>query len=506
MRLTDTKKIQDADASAIHVRGIPSTLLMRNAAGHLARAAERRARERSAVIFCGSGNNGGDGVAAAQFLLRWGFRVRVLLVGKREKMTEDTREMERRLIALGGRLEDFDPEEPGLLCKLEQAGVIVDALFGVGLRRELTGNFRRAVELINAAGAPVVAADIASGVEANTGRILGAAVRCTETVTFTAAKPGHILEPGCVCCGELTVADIGIPPELRAEALTSCRAIGRGELRLPRRSPLSHKGDYGKLLLLAGGVGYTGAPNLSAWAAIRAGAGLVSLGVPEPIYPSCAMRQTEAMVFPLAANAQGCFSAAAIPEILRRAETSDVLVCGPGIGRSGDTVQLVRALLQTGEAPLVLDADALWAVAQDPEMLRETKRPLILTPHDGEYARLGGTDTGGRMAGSLDFAGKYGVILVRKGHRSFAAFPDGSVDIIRAGNPGMAKGGSGDALAGILGAMLCQLPLRQAVPTALWLHGRAGDLARDELGEYAMTATDLIGHLAAAEQEMLEEE
>lgn len=504
MRLTNSQNSKDADAAAIHIRGVPSTLLMRNAAGHVARAAERRARCRRAVIFCGSGNNGGDGVAAALFLLRWGFQVRVLLTGSREKLTPDTREMERRLRELGGALEPFDPEDAALREELRQTGVIVDAMFGVGLSRPLAGLPLVAVEAINAAGAPVVAADIPSGVESDTGRVLGAAVRADETVTFSLAKPGHFLEPGCVYCGDITVADIGIPRDLVTDSVIPVRAVVREDLCLPRRAPVSHKGDYGRVLILAGSVGYTGAPALAALGALRAGAGLVSLGVPEPIYPIVAAQQREVMVFPLAADGEGRLSPRCLPQLEARLSQCDVCLCGPGLGRSGGIVEFVRQVARSCAGRLILDADALWAAAEDPAILSLPAKPPILTPHDGEFRRLAGADTGDRLGESLDFAREKGVALVRKGHRTLIAWPDGGGDILTTGNPGMAKGGTGDALAGILAGFAGQLPLEAALPTAVWLHGRAGDLAREKLGEYAMTASDLLAALPEAEQELLE--
>lgn len=505
MRLTTTQKIRDADAAAIHVRGIPSILLMRNAAGHLARVAEARATNHKAVVFCGVGNNGGDGIGAALCLIRRGFAVRVYLVGAREKMTPDTREMERRLIELGGSLESFDSTKPDLTEYLAEVGVILDAIFGVGLRRPLEGQALAAVQAINAADVPVISADIPSGVEADTGRILGAAVRATETVTFTLAKPGHFVEPGCTCCGRVTVADIGIPQEFVQAAETAWQTIEKGEMCLPRRNPISHKGDYGRLLILGGSRGMTGAPNLSTKAALRAGAGLVSLGVPDVIYTISALKQMEAMVFPLPGDGEGKLGRESIPVLEEHLDACDVCVCGPGLGRGPGVIALVRHVLRNHRGRLVLDADALWAVAQDPAMLRERVCRLILTPHDGEYARLGGTDMGGRLAGSLKFAREYGIILVRKGHRTIVAWPEGEAAVICAGNPGMAKGGTGDALAGILGALLCQFPVQRAVPMAVWLHARAGDLACARVGEYAMTASDLIASLGEAELEIMEE-
>ncbi|MCM1150134.1 MAG: NAD(P)H-hydrate epimerase, partial [Butyricicoccus sp.] len=264
MILSNSALMRAADDTAINGLGIASTALMENAAGHLAEAARGLARGQSAYIFCGSGNNGGDGVAAAAYLLRAGFEVRVLLCGRRTSMTADTREMERRLNALGGAVEDFDPDEDGLAARLNGAGVIIDAIFGIGLNREVGGPALEAIRLINAAKAPVVSADIPSGVDADTGRIMGAAVCADVTVTFSMAKAGQFAEPGCTCCGAVEVRDIGIPQSLLEQCGTGVSAMTDGEMKLPRRNPLSHKGDYGRILIAGGCAGYTGAPTLCA--------------------------------------------------------------------------------------------------------------------------------------------------------------------------------------------------------------------------------------------------
>jgi NAD(P)H-hydrate epimerase len=494
--------MRDADNTAIHVRGIPSTLLMTNAAQHVVSAAAEIARTREAYIFCGSGNNGGDGVAAAFLLMRRGFRVRALLVGSREKMTADTSEMERRLREVGGALEDFDADEPNLAEALDKTGVIIDAMYGIGLNSALRGKGLAAAKMINAASAPVVSADIASGVEADTGRILGEAVRADITVTFSLAKPGHFAEPGCTCGGEIRIADIGIPKDCVSAAGTETFAVTQSDVSLPRRAEISHKSDYGKLLIIGGCVGYTGAPSLCAHAAVRSGAGLVYLGVPQEIYGITAVKNAEAMPFPLPSEG-GKLSYDARRELLARLETCDTAVLGCGLGRSEAISALVSEAVEKSKCRLVIDADGLFAIGGQPDVLRRAAMPVVLTPHEGEFARLGGVLSGDRQADARSFAQKYGCILVLKGHRTVVAFPSGEVYIICAGNAGMAKGGSGDALAGVIGAMLCQLPEKDAVVTAAWLHASAGDIAREKYGEYSMTPSDLIDALPAATQEIL---
>ena len=504
MRLSDAEHMREADRIAIQERNVPSAALMRTAARHLAQAAlEQMGTNRRAVLFCGSGNNGGDGVAAAEYLLEQGASCRVFLVGSRARMTGDTQEMERGLLAAGGRLEDFDPEDPELPGLLSGAGVIVDAIFGVGLNRPLRDKALQAVRLINAAAAPVIAADIPSGVSADTGQVLGEAVHADMTVTFSMAKIGHFAEPGCVCAGDVRVCGIGLPEELLERAATAVEAATRADVRLPRRPRISHKGDYGKLLIVGGSVGYTGAPSLCSNAAMRSGAGLVYLGVPADIYPVSAVKNDGAMPFPLPGDGTGKLAASAEHAILEKLETCGTLVIGPGLGRSEALTMLVRDLLEQTAATTVIDADALFAVAQDVSILRRMKRTPVLTPHEGEFARLFPQKTGVRLEDARTFARENQCILVLKGHRTITAFPDGTAWINTTGNPGMAKGGSGDVLAGMIGALLGQLPAKQAVTTAVWLHGRAGDLCAARLGEYGMTPMDLVHAIPEATLEIV---
>ena len=495
MILRNSKTMRELDNAAIVRAGIPSIQLMKNAAEHLATvAADMAGENRRAVIFCGSGNNGGDGIAAAILLVRAGFAVRVYLVGSREKMTPDTREMERLFVELGGTVYDFTSGTAGLERELASAGVTIDAMFGIGLRSELRGLPLEAARLMNATPSPILAADIPSGVEADTGRVLGYAVNAAVTVTFTSAKPGHFAEPGCLWCGEVLVRDIGIPSGLMPDADTF--SIGPAEAALPRRPRISHKGTFGRLLVVGGSTGLTGAPSFASRAAIRSGAGLVYIGVPRDIYDITAVKNDEAMPFPLASDADGRISREAYPVIRKRLEEMNAAVIGPGLGRSADLKLIVRELVREAAVPLILDADALDAVADEISVLREAKHPVVLTPHEGEFARLGGDiSNGDRIGAAREFAAQNHCVLVLKGHRTICAFPDGEVYITTTGNPGMATGGTGDVLAGMIGALLCQLPLKRAVITAVWLHGAAGDVCAAKLGEYSMTPGDIIDML-----------
>lgn len=276
-------------------------------------------------------------------------------------------------------------------------------------------------------------------------------------------------------------------------------------VRLPKRVRESSKRDYGRLLILAGSRGYTGAPSFASRAAVRGGAGLVWLGVPESIYAVTAVKNDEAMPFPLPCDAQGRLTAEALPEVEARLERMSCLAIGPGLGRSAGVTEFVQGALAASRVPTVVDADALWALSRDMSSLEDAACPLVLTPHEGEFAMLGGLLDGDRVASARRFASRWGCTLVLKGSGSVVAFPNGECYVNQTGNPGMARGGSGDVLTGLMAAMLCQLPFRDAVRAAVYLHGLAGDMAAGELGEYGMTPTDMIRLLPAALKTVTEE-
>lgn len=474
------------------------------------------------AIFCGPGNNGGDGIAAARYL--GDYQVRVFLVGDRAKMTSDARAMEEKLIAAGGRLEDFTIdmtsretlagsltfEQQKITIWLSTCDCVVDALFGIGLIRPVTGPFLTAIQLMNGRSCPVVACDVPSGVNADTGEVLGEAVRARTTVTFTRPKPGLYLGEGAACSGQVQAVDIGVPRDLEFELLDrrtgGVWAVDEAGQCLPRRPRTAHKGDFGKIFILAGSEGYTGAPVLAARAALRAGAGLVYLGVPRDIYPIVAVKCDEAMPFPLAED---------YTAILERARGCDAAVIGPGLGRAPETERLILSLLADLEVPVVLDADGINALAEHIDVLDRRTAPTVLTPHEGEFSRLTGCalPIRDRLSAARDFAGDHGCILVLKGHGTVTAAPDGSAWINASGNPGMAKGGSGDVLAGMIAGLLGQKYLggepdsvAKLTVQAVQLHGMAGDLCARKFGEYAMLPTDLIEALPEVLRDWTQEE
>ena len=518
MKLSNSAQMREIDRYAIDELGISGTILMSNAAEHVAAAAlERLPPDGNVAVFCGTGNNGGDGIGAAACLLDKGVSVRAFLIGSDEKLTSDSIEMFKRFDSLGGALEPFIVSDE-LTDFLTKCDIIIDAIIGTGLNSDLSGDVLAAVNMINASKACVIAADIPSGVSSDSGAIMGGAVRADVTITFSLAKQGHFVEPGCICRGELRVCDIGIPPDIVDGAVSYVHAVMPEHVELPRRRLDSHKGDYGRCLIIAGSTGYTGAPALSARAASRMGAGLVYLGVPESIYGVMAVKLDEEMPFPLPTDRNGRLAANAAGEILRRAGECDVCLIGPGLGRSPEITELVLSVIRIVKAPVVVDADGLNAVSGYTDVLEKAMHPRILTPHYGEFARLigGATDAGGpsdsdkpggvpppsvtdKLREARLFAKNNRCYLVLKGHRTITASPDGSAYINTTGGPAMAKGGSGDVLAGMIAALIGQkFPPDAAIRTAVYIHGLAGDMCAAELGEYSVTAGDVVDMLPKA--------
>ena len=506
MKLATAAEMKELDRRAIEEVGIPSIELMERAAEGVAKVTlsllpEKKGR---AAIFCGSGNNGGDGIAAARLLFLAGVKVRAFLVGSYEKLTPDAMEETGRLSECGVELETFDPDDLSQTAYTRGSHVIIDAIFGVGLSREIApdSKFAAAISLMNECRGKVVAADIASGVEADTGRVLGLAAKADKTITFTLAKVGQLIGEGAECSGEVTVWDIGIPKKLIGE--TACPVqtmeLSFAKAALPKRKTDGHKGTFGKVLVIGGAVGYTGAPYLTASAAVHSGCGLTFLGVPEGIWQVEAVKCTSAMPFPLPEKS-GLLSYKALQEIREKLAACDVLALGPGLGKSEQVTRLVCQLLRETEKPVVLDADGINALAGHIDVLDERRGHVtILTPHDGEFARLGGDLTGGdRLGAARSFAQAHGCILVLKGHRTLVAVPEGNVLVNTTGNSGLAKGGSGDVLTGIVASLLAQgaSPV-QAAGLGVWLHGCAGDAAAKRLTPYAVTPADVIAALPEA--------
>lgn len=501
MKVVTGETMQRMDRRAIEEFGIPGIDLMEHAGRGCAAAIIERfgpAAGRMVLIVAGKGNNGGDGYVIARLLQQEGWEAQTVVLALREEIAGDAKV---NLDCLDPETVTFSPPPAGLVPfapHLERASVIVDALFGTGLKSEVKGSFAEAINLVNAAGKPVVAVDIPSGIDAGTGRTLGVAVKADVTVTFALAKLGHVLYPGAELCGDLRVVDIGIPLQVAADAEgddfvdhgTACRLVRPRDRR-------AHKGSFGHCLVVAGSTGKTGAAAMAANSAVRAGSGLVTLAVPESLNAILEMKTTEAMTLPLPDGGAGRLMQGSAPALLEAIGGKSAIALGPGISWHPETARLIRDLVTKIETPFVIDADGLNALSEDPAILRRKRSScIVLTPHPGEMARLAGTSTASieadRIAAAREFAEQHGVYMILKGARTVIAAPDGRVAINGSGNPGMASGGMGDVLTGILASLLGQgYEPFDACRLGVFIHGYAADLVAADKGEIGMSAVDV---------------
>jgi ADP-dependent NAD(P)H-hydrate dehydratase / NAD(P)H-hydrate epimerase len=499
MKVVSGQVMQLMDRRAIDEFGIPGLTLMENAGRACADAICETfgpGAGKRALVVAGKGNNGGDGYVIARFLKERGWDAPVLLLAAPTSITGDAA-VNLALLDQGSLI--LPPVGGALPATLfQEATLIVDALLGTGVKSEVTGAFREVIELINASGRPVVAVDIPSGVDAGSGRVLGTAVRADLTVSFALAKLGNVLYPGSELSGRLVVADIGMPAQVEAEA-PGCEFVDLACARrlLRPRGALAHKGSAGHCLIIAGSTGKSGAAFMAANSALRTGAGLVTLAVPAALNPILEVKTTEVMTLPLGSPDAWHLQAGALPGLLREAGTRDAVALGPGIGGAPSTVYLVHSLVASLPGPLVLDADGLNAVAAAPEILQQRRgRVTVLTPHPGEMSRLTGLSVpaveADRIGAARNFAVRFQVHLILKGAGSVIAAPDGSVSLNGSGNQGMASGGMGDVLTGVVTSLLGQgYPPYEACQLGVFVHGHAADLLLGEKGTQGMSATDV---------------
>jgi NAD(P)H-hydrate epimerase len=494
MKIATREIVREIDARSIEKHGIPGLLLMENA-GRMAAdvVLEEFPQVRTAAVFAGGGNNGGDGFVIARHLIGQGIGVKTYLAVSSAKYKGDALSNLKALRKSGGEIIELG----GSLRKYTEADIIVDALFGTGLDREVEGFNRKIIDFMNARPVPRLAVDLPSGIDANTGFPLGAAVRADVTVTFVMPKIGISIYPGLGYAGRIFVADITTPKYLEDdvpyELLTNVSVSGILKPRLPD----THKGTYGHLFILAGTPGKTGAATLASLGALRVGTGLVTVGIPASLNDIMEVKTTEAMTEPLPETdlrTLGPMSVKRAKEIIANKKTA--LAIGPGISTTEETRGFLYEMIRSSEIPCVIDADALTLIAEEPGILLKAKAPLVLTPHPGEMSRLAGIPTDeierDRLGVSLEFASRYKVILVLKGARSLVTTPGGRVYVNTSGNPGMASGGMGDVLTGIIGGFLAQrIPPEDAARLGVFVHGLAGDIAARERGQAGIIAGDL---------------
>jgi len=483
-------------------RGVSVASLMEAAGWAVARVAVALAGGaygRRAVVVCGKGNNGGDGLVAARCLERWGMGVTAVLMAPPGSLRDAAAANFHRFAGAGGRWRRFGAEV--LTRELGRADVVVDGVFGTGFRGAPEGEFARAIELINGCQADVVAVDIPSGIEGETGAVRGGAVRASFTVTFGSLKPGLVFHPGAGYVGDLEVADIGFPPDLVRSDLWLVERHDAATL-LPSRAPESHKRASGVVLVLAGSRAMTGAAVLATASAYRAGAGLVTLAVPQGILPVVEEAITEATFLPLPETDGGSASAEAWPPVLERLGGVDAVAVGPGLSTDPATVELVRRLVAECPVPFVLDADGLGAFAGRGADLAERRSEAVLTPHPGEFGRLTGLSSRevleDRVGHARKAAAEFRCPVLLKGSRTVIACPDGTAYVNPTGGPYLATGGTGDVLTGAVGAFLARgLHPADAAILGAYAHGVAGRMAASELGE-GTVASDVAAQLPRA--------
>ncbi len=492
MFLADADEARLIDKNSIEKYGVPSILLMENAGLRVADEAYRTGLKKFAVV-CGSGNNGGDGSSAARHLLCRGAQVCLIMLLGEKVSTSDAKVMLDAAKSAGARVVYGFTDEAKK--ELLECDVIIDAILGIGLNGETRGVCREAIEYINDLSKRVIAVDIPSGVCCSTGAVLGAAVRCDKTVTFGVGRLGLLLYPAKEYAGEVCVREISFVPGAVLDAKIRTREIEY--TKLPKNTEDCHKGSMGKVLLAAGSAGMTGAACLASTAALRCGSGVVTLCCPSFLNLAMERKLTEIMTVGVADNGK-TMSKEAAEEVISRLEGYDALVMGCGMGCNEDTKEMVKEVVLRAKKPVVLDADALNSL--DTNDLKNAKANVVITPHIGEMARLTGLKAEQIKADLVNvasgFAKEHNVAVVLKCATTVVAFPDGEVFVNTLGNSGMATAGSGDVLAGIIGAQLAKTTdFKTAVLNGVWLHSAAGDNAARRMGKSYMNATDIIGSL-----------
>ena len=513
MKLVTAKEMKALDVQAQNDYAMPGILLMDNAAQAVAEAVHEALTTlegERVVIFCGGGNNGGDGLGAARWLQSYGVSVRAFIVGAALDAVQGDAALELAMFTkAGGRVEALSTEDDWVLAELaaSKADVLVDALLGTGFHGELEGDVLRACELLNKSEKYILAVDIPTGVNADNGAVCEQAVRADHTVTMALVKTGLLLYPGREYCGDIELADISMPVKLVEEYQSDKYRLTDEIVRelLPLRKANAHKGDAGRVVICAGSPGYTGAAALASDAAVKAGAGLVSLYTPLSSRDVLAIKLTEVMVHGLLERMPGILGGGAASDVASSAEAADVLAIGPGLGTSESTQEAVRTILQKITTPVVIDADALTALAGHTEILAAMQAQKVLTPHPGEMARLTGLEIAEIEADRINVAKKYAeqwqAIVVLKGAPTVIGCPNGTVYVNSTGNSSLATGGSGDVLTGIIAGLAAQeISLQEAAICGVYLHGLAAELTGIDIG---LAAGELAALLPQAREQVL---
>ena len=508
MLVLTASEMREADRRTIEDIGIPGRALMENAGQAVARTMERVLPDlpsRRVAVVCGKGNNGGDGLVVLRALATRSVAAKAWVLCPFEQLSGDARDNLHAAQKLGLPV-DAVPDEPSwrqALSEISLSDVIVDAIFGTGVTRAAAGLAEQVIRDLNGLPGFKVAVDVPSGLSSDTGEIAGLSIQADLTVALAASKVCHLIPPACLRSSRLEVVDIGIPKSVLEGVGGRLRTIETEELRdfFPKRRAEAHKGDFGHLLIVGGSLGKPGAAVMAAHAALRAGVGLVTIAAPRAALPLMAPALPEAMWEPLEQTADGAISMSAYGRLQELLAGKSSLAIGPGLGQNTETVGLVKRLVTENDLPIVIDADGLNAY-QDDIGAFPAKRPLALTPHPGEAARLLGCAARDIQKNRLDavrrLAAQAGGCVLLKGYRTLVSDPSGHVFINLTGNPGLASGGTGDVLTGIVGALINRHPVDVALRVAAHLHGLAGDLAAESVGQTSLMATDVIRSLPNA--------
>lgn len=511
--------MKSLDKKAAESFGIPGIVLMENAGRSVAAAVMREfptQARKGVLVLCGKGNNGGDGFVAARHLINSGYRVAVVLLGEKEELTGDAAANYSALFHSTDAVRELK-DVNGLLktgIDLSSMGLIIDAMLGTGIQGTVKEPYAGAISLINGSGLPVVSIDIPSGINADTGAVAGSAVRAVKTISFGLTKIGLVVFPGAEFAGGVEIADISLPENLVKETNILYNLSDTDIIKtiVKPRNYSTNKGDYGHALIVGGSKGKSGAPILAARAALRAGSGLVTLCGPEGLMPVFESTVIEALKEPLTETPDGFIGTTAIAQAEKLMQHKDVVAIGPGMGTSKQTSEFLFEFIKLCKLPMVIDADAINIIAGRPNILMECcNGNIVLTPHPGEFGRLIGMDpkevNSDRVGLAADFAKKYRCTLLLKGARTIVANRDGEVWINPTGNPGMATGGMGDALTGIIAGLIATgIDVQDAAVAGAYIHGMAGDIVYAYHPNAAVLASDVIERVPYVLSSLLETE
>ncbi|MCK5312411.1 MAG: NAD(P)H-hydrate dehydratase [Desulfobacteraceae bacterium] len=509
MYLVTADEMQNMDRDTIESFGIPGRTLMESAGrGAYTMLVQTfpNISSKTVGIIAGRGNNGGDAFVVARYLMEKNIHTNIFLLCSKKKISGDAKanfELVQKLIKNNNNSSITEIIDENTLqkykSKLLHHDIFVDGIFGTGLNSDVRGIFKDIIAMVNKSKSLVFSIDIPSGLSADTGKPCGIAINASATATFAHPKPGHILHPGDKHTGELEVVDIGIPGYITEKFNPKLNLLEEKDIKLlfPERDSESHKGHFGHVLILAGSPGKTGAAALASNAAMRCGTGLVTLGIPQSLNTSVEPQVTEAMTYPLPDNGKGILTESAFEKIIEIAKDKDAIAIGPGIGTDKRTKTLLEKLIKVLDIPMIMDADSLNLIAENPQILKNTKSDIILTPHPGEMARLASTSTqeiqDNRLESARTFSDEFGITLVLKGANTIISLADKKAYICPAGNPGMASGGMGDVLTGMIAGFKAQgFSSENAAIAGVFIHGLCGDMLADSMGGFGFLASDMV--------------